>query len=188
MIGMQVWTIGIVTVVVVLLIGGVVMLNGLITARNRMREGWSGIEVQLKLRHDLIPNLVMTAKSYAAHEHSTLEEVIRARDAGVHAHSLPDVAIAEQGLTRRLSAFLALAEAYPDLKADTSFLQLQDELVKVEAQIQMARRYFNGTVRDYNIRVESVPSNLIANCFHFESAAFFEIDCATQRNAPQIQI
>ena len=176
------------SLIMAVVVWAVLVYNGLVGARNEFKNAFAQIDVQLTRRHDLIPNLVMTAKSYAAHEHSTLEEVIRARDAGVHAHSLPDVAIAEQGLTRRLSAFLALAEAYPDLKADTSFLQLQDELVKVEAQIQMARRYFNGTVRDYNIRVESVPSNLIANCFHFESAAFFEIDCATQRNAPQIQI
>ena len=155
--------------------------------RNRVREAWSGIDVQLKRRHDLVPNIVTTVKAYAAHEREVLEEVTRARG-GVAAAPTAEFLSFENQFARALGSLLALVEAYPDLKADRRFLALQDDLVTVEDDLQMARRYFNGTVRDFNTMVESFPGNLVAGVFGFKTAEFFEIERAMERTAPVVKM
>ncbi|MCF8480093.1 MAG: LemA family protein [Rhodospirillum sp.] len=166
----------------------IVLYNGLVKARQMVEEGWSGIDVQLKRRADLIPNLVETVKGYATHEKSTFEEVVTLRD---RATSVPsgDVegrAKAEGELTQALGRLFALTEAYPDLKANQNFADLQDALETIEGEIQMSRRYYNGAVRHYNIKVDTVPSNLIAGRFGFEKAAYFEISDAADRITPKV--
>jgi len=177
-----------VALVAVLGLGLIVIYNRLVTGRQLMREGWSGIDVQLKRRADLIPNLVEVVRGYAHHERTLLEELTRLRAATLQAVTIAehrDVADQMQAALRQL--FVA-AEAYPDLKADKSFLGLQDELVKLEDQIQMARRYYNGTVRDQNIRVESFPSNIVAGWFGFRLAEYFGIEDGADRQVPKVQV
>lgn len=158
--------------------------NGFIGGRNRLEEAWADIDVQLKRRYDLIPNLVETVKGYAAHEKETLEGVIKARaaatainiDAGnLTAEKMQMLQGATAGLGGALSKLMAVAEQYPDLKANENFLELQRELTDTEDKVQAARRFYNGTVRDFNTKVESVPSNLIARIFNFTTKAFFEL-------------
>ena len=160
--------------------------NALIKNKNMVEEGWSGIETQLKRRANLIPNLIETVKGYASHEKSTLEEVTLLRSAAMGADTVEERAQQEGLLTAALGKLFAVAEAYPDLKANQNFLSLQDELSQVEDQIQLARRYYNGTVRNFNIMIESFPSNLIANSFDFEKAEFFEIDDDADRAVPEV--
>ena len=155
-------------------------------ARNQMREGWSGIEVQLKRRHDLIPSLVQCVKGYQTHERELLETVARERTEAQAARGAGEVGGAERSLGRDLGKIVALAEDYPDLKADQSFRQLMGELVEIEEQIQFARRYYNGSVRDMNNVIESFPSNLIATMFRFAPANFFEVENASERLAPDL--
>lgn len=162
--------------------------NQLVRSRNLMREGWSGIDVQLKRRHNLIPNLVECVRGYSLHEKTVLEEVVRLRGQAVSESDHRAAAHAENALTDQLKQLFALAEAYPDLKADRNYRQLMDQLSQIEDQIQYARRYYNGAVRDYNIRVQSFPSNIVARLFHFEQAPFFEIETATERNAPKVDL
>lgn len=161
--------------------------NRLVRGRNLVEEAWSGIDVQLKRRHDLIPNLVETVKGYATHEKQIFEDVARMRSASISASGVAEKATAENGLTGALRQLFAVAEAYPDLKANQNFLQLQENLNTVESELQMARRYYNGAVRNQNILVESFPSNLVANMFAFQKAAFFEIEDATERAVPKVQ-
>ncbi|MDA0322663.1 MAG: LemA family protein [Verrucomicrobia bacterium] len=164
------------------------LYNRLVRHRNLLREAWSGIDVQLKRRHVLVPNLVEVVKSYAHHEADVLEEVTRARTESQRA-SAPDAAEAgEVQLTRALKSVLLLVENYPDLKANGNFLDLQHKLVDIEDQIQMARRYYNGTVRDYNTLVESFPANIVAGIFRFAPRDYFEIETATERLAPRIDL
>ena len=163
--------------------------NGLVKARQVKEEAWSGIDVQLKRRADLIPNLIETVKGYAAHEKGTLEEVIALRN---RAQSLPagDVAgrAATEGLlSQALGKLFALAEAYPDLKANQNFSELQQSLESIENEVQMARRYYNGAARDLNVKVESFPSNFIAGPFGFTKAAFFEITNEADRTVPVVK-
>lgn len=178
-----------------LAIGAVVILylifiyNGLVKARQVKEEAWSGIDVQLKRRADLIPNLIETVKGYAAHEKGTLEEVIALRN---KAQALPagDVAgrAATEGmLSQALGKLFALAEAYPDLKANQNFSELQLSLESIEGEVQMARRYYNGAARDLNVKVESFPSNFIAGPFGFTKAAFFEITNEADRAVPVVK-
>jgi LemA protein len=150
--------------------------NGLVSLRNRIEAAWAQIEVQLKRRHDLIPNLVETVKGYAAHESGTLEKVIQARNAAVSAKGVAGAAAAESGLSRSLGGLFALGEAYPDLKANSNFMQLQEELAGTESKIAYARQYYNDEVRTYNTKVQSFPSNLIANRFAFKIREYFETD------------
>jgi LemA protein len=150
--------------------------NGLVSLRNRIEAAWAQIEVQLKRRHDLIPNLVETVKGYAAHESGTLEKVIQARNAAVSAQGVAGAAAAETGLSRSLGGLFALGEAYPDLKANSNFMQLQEELAGTESKIAYARQYYNDEVRTYNTKVQSFPSNLIANRFAFKIREYFETD------------
>ncbi len=166
----------------------VVIYNGLVKARQMVREAWSGIDVQLKRRADLIPNLLETVKGYASHEKDTLAEVIemRTRAQGVPAGDVAGRAVAEGMLSQALGKLFAVAEDYPDLKANENFRDLQESLDKMETEIQMARRYYNGAARDLNVRVESFPSNLVANTFKFEQAGYFEIENESDRAVPQV--
>ena len=165
----------------------VILYNGLVRKRNMVEEAWSGIDVQLKRRTDLIPNLVTTVKGYAAHEQSTLEDVVRLRGQAQQAQGVGETAQTQELLGQALGRLFALAENYPDLKANTTFLELQSSLQEIEEQIQLARRYYNGAVRELNIAVEAFPSNLIANRFSFVKAEFFELENATERAVPKVE-
>lgn len=156
--------------------------NRFIKLKNQADESWSGIDVQLKRRYDLIPNLVETVKGYASHEKETLEKVIQARNMAQSAGNVAEQAQAENFLTGALKSIFALSEAYPDLKANTNFMELQRTITDVEDQIQMARRYYNAIVRDYNISCEAFPSVIIANMFSFAKREFFEIEEAAKEN------
>ncbi|AUX75456.1 MULTISPECIES: LemA family protein [Sinorhizobium] len=167
----------------------VFVYNGLVKARQMAEEAWSGIDVQLKRRADLIPNLIETVKGYAAHEKTTLEEVVALRN---RAQAVPegDVAAraaAEGALSQALGRVFALAEAYPDLKANENFAELQGSLETIEGEIQMSRRYYNGAARDLNVKVESFPSNLIASAFRFAKASYFEITNEADRAVPSVK-
>ncbi|HCD85642.1 LemA family protein [Agrobacterium deltaense] len=167
----------------------VFIYNGLVKARQMKEEAWSGIDVQLKRRADLIPNLIETVKGYAAHEKSTFEEVIamRNRAQAVPAGDVEGRAQAEGLLSQALGKLFALAEAYPDLKANTNFLELQRSLETIEGELQMSRRYYNGAARDLNVKVESFPSNLVAGQFGFSKAPYFEIDNPADRAVPTVK-
>ena len=165
----------------------IVTFNRLIRRRNLMREGWSGIDVQLKRRHTLIPNLVETVKAYSRHEKLLLEKVAALRG-GADDEDIHQRVTRENALTDQLKTLFALAEAYPDLKADRNYRQLMEQLADIEDQIQYARRYYNGAVRDYNIAAESFPSNLVARLLSFPLAAFFQIETATERAAPSVEM
>jgi len=158
--------------------------NGLVRLRANVDEAWSGIDVQLKRRYDLIPNLVETVKGYAKHEKETLTAVMEARSKAtamnidiskVTPEMMSQFSKAQSGISGALGKLFAVAEAYPDLKASENFLKLQAELSVIEDAIQSSRRYFNGTVRDYNVRIETVPSNIIAGMFNFAKREFFKI-------------
>jgi LemA protein len=166
----------VIAVVAALVVYAVVVFNRLVRARNLVREGWSGIDVQLRRRSDLIPNLVETVRSYAAHERGLFEEVAEKRNLALSAVTVPGKDAAERELQGSLGRLLALAEAYPDLKANQNFLKLQDQLAELEDQLQMARRYYNGAARDYNIAIQSVPDVLIARSTGFREEPFFQID------------
>ncbi|NBN78903.1 LemA family protein [Microvirga tunisiensis] len=167
---------------------GIALYNGLVKRRQMVAEGWSGIDVQLKRRADLIPNLVETVKGYAAHEKATLEAVtgLRTAAAQVPAGDIAARAAVESQLSQALGRLLAVAEAYPDLKASATFQELQAALDKVEDALQMARRYYNGAVRGLNVMVESFPSNLVAGRFGFVTAAYFEIEDPADRALPKV--
>jgi len=165
----------------ILLIVAAVMLawliavyNGLIRLKNRVDEAWSDIDVQLKRRYDLIPNLVNTVKGYAAHEKEVFEKVTEARARAMGAGTAADKAQAENMLSNTLKSLFAVAEAYPDLKANQNFLELQRELTDTEDKIQASRRFYNGNVRDFNIKIEVFPNNLIAGMLKFAKREFFE--------------
>lgn len=173
----------------VVLIGlyAVGIYNKLVKLKNLVAEAWSGIDVQLKKRYDLIPNLVETVKGYAAHEKETLENVTRARTAAQQATTVEGQQVAEKNLSGALMNLIAVAERYPDLKANTNFLELQNTLAVVEGDIEKARRYYNGNVREQNTLIESFPSNLIANAFGFVKSAFFELDNPAQKENPTVK-
>lgn len=161
--------------------------NKLVRKRSMMEEGWSGIDVQLKKRHNLIPNLVETVKGYAKHEKETLDQVITARNAAASAQNAKESIAAEGQLNSALANIFALSEAYPDLKANTTFLNLQEELSAIEGDVEKARRYYNATVRENNIMVESFPSNVVAGVGNFELGEFFEIEDESQRSSPDVK-
>ncbi|NLV82326.1 MAG: LemA family protein [Synergistaceae bacterium] len=160
--------------------------NGLVKLRNMMQEGWSGIDVQLKRRFDLIPNLIETVKGYASHEKETLQNVTLARSAVSSAGNDPEARLqAENALTGTLRTLFAVAESYPDLKANQNFINLQDQLSTIEDAIQMARRYYNGTVRNYNTMIQRFPAVLIARQLGFNEAPFFEAE-EESRQTPKV--
>jgi LemA protein len=165
---------------------GVTIYNSLIRLKNMVDEAWSGIDVQLKKRYNLIPNLVNTVKGYAKHEREVLEGVVEKRSEGINAQGVKDQEKAETGLTAALTKLFALAENYPDLKANQNFLDLQQQLKVVEEDIERARRYYNGTVRNYNIKIESFPSNIVAGMYNHQQREFFEIPEASQRAVPEV--
>ncbi|MCF0253779.1 MAG: LemA family protein [Duodenibacillus sp.] len=173
--------------VIVLLIAVYVMTayNALIRGRNLVKESWSGIDVQLKRRHDLIPNLVNTVKGYAKHEQDTLVQVTEARASAANARQKGDVAEiqrAENALASTLKSLFAVAESYPDLKASANFMHLQEQLTGIEEELQLARRYYNGTARNQNNRIEQFPGNIVAGMFRFEKPAYFEVAEAEREN------
>ena len=169
------------------LLFGVVIYNQLVRLKNMVAEGWSGIDVQLKKRANLIPNLVETVKGYMGHERELLEKVTDLRSRSMRASDPAEKGRLEGALTRSLAQILAVAEQYPDLKASQNFLDLQGQLAEIENDLEMARRYYNGTVRNLNIKVESFPSNVVAGMFQFTQAEFFEIEDQKDRQTPQVQ-
>ena len=166
---------------------GVSIYNRLVKLKNLVQEAWSSIDVMLKKRHDLIPNLVETVKGYATHERETLENVTKARNLAVAADSVEGKESAEKNLNQAMVNLFAVAEQYPDLKANTNFQQLQSELSSIENDIEKSRRYYNGTARDNNTLVESFPSNVIANMYKFEKAKFFELENIADREVPTVK-
>ncbi|MBP9869097.1 LemA family protein [Patescibacteria group bacterium] len=160
--------------------------NGLITLKNRTDEAWSDIDVQLKRRYDLIPNLVETVKGYAGHESATMEKVIQARNMAMGAKTMGEHVQAENMLSQTLKSLFAVSEAYPDLKANTNFLQLQQELTDTEDKIQASRRFYNGNVRDFNTKLQVFPTNMIGGMLGFTKREFFEITEAEKAN-PQVK-
>lgn len=165
----------ILAIIVVLALWVVVMYNRFVRLRTRSEEAWSDIDVQLKRRYDLIPNLIETVKGYAAHEQTTLAQVTEARTKAMGAQTVAEHAEAENMLTGALKSLFAVSESYPDLKANTNFLELQRELTDTENKIQAARRFYNTNVRDFNIAAETFPSNIIAKWFKFMKKEFFEL-------------
>ncbi len=159
----------------VLLVAGIAIYNGLVRSRVRVDEAWSDITVQMKRRLDLIPNLVNTVKGYAAHEKEVFEQVTEARAKTASAQGVAETAEAENQFQAALKSIFAVAEAYPQLKADQNFQQLQAELVDTEDKIQAARRFYNGAVRDLNTKVQTVPTNIFASLFGFKAREFFEV-------------
>jgi LemA protein len=176
--------------IIVALIGYVVFIyNGLVQLRQKVNQAFADIDVQLKMRHDLIPNLIETVKGYAAHEKSTFDAVIKARNAAMSAQGTQQVAAAENALTGALRGLIALAEAYPDLKANTNFLQLQTELSDIENKIAAARRFFNNAVQEYNTSIEQFPAVLFAASLGFTKRDFFDLgETRTQlEQAPSVK-
>ena len=180
------WILIVGAIVVVLVIVVIVMYNSLVQLKVRVEEAWSDITVQLKRRADLIPNLIETVKGYAAHEKAVFEKVTEARSAVMSAtqQGPAETAKAENMFESALKSLFAVAEAYPDLKANQNFLQLQQELVDTEDKIQASRRFYNGGVRDLNTKIETVPSNIIASMFNFQKREFFEVDDMTSVENP----
>jgi LemA protein len=180
----------VILVIIVAVAGYAIYLyNSLVTNRQLVQEGWSGIDVQLKRRTDLIPNLLETVKGYMGHERETLDAVVKARAAATAGASAgPEARSKLEGeLSGALGKLLAIAEAYPDLKANTTFIEFQEALQTVEDEIQLSRRYYNGAVRNLNVAVESFPSNIVANNFKFEKAEYFELENEADRAVPSVK-
>ncbi len=165
---------------------GIATFNGLVRRKNIVAEGWSGIETQLKRRADLIPNLVETVKGYATHERTTFDELARLRSASQSGQDMAQRAQTEQAISATIGRIMAVAESYPQLRASENFQSLQKDLAEIEDQIQMARRYYNASVRDLNVAVEQFPSNVIAGSFGFKKADFFQIENAADRQVPKV--
>jgi LemA protein len=179
------WVIlGILVLFVLMLIG---IYNSLVQMRVSVQNAWSQIDVQLKRRHDLIPNLVETAKGYMAHERGTLESVTKARQMAVDAGSLKDKAAAENMLTSTLRSLFAVAENYPNLKANETMLRLQEELTTTENKISFSRQFYNDEVNRYNAAIQTFPNNAIAGQFGFKPSEFFQLDDVAERKAPEVK-
>lgn len=183
-------------VAVLLVFWGITLYNRFVKMFQQVKEAWASIDVFLKQRYDLIPNLVETVKGYASHERGTLDEVISARAQATQIHvdpanltpeTIAAMAAAETGLSQALGKLLAVAEAYPDLKANTNFLELQRELSDIENKIQSSRRFYNGIVRDFNTLVQQFPSNIVARMFGFIVQTYFELNDEAQREVPKVQ-
>jgi LemA protein len=174
---------GLIVLVVMWLVG---IYNGLVRLRNQVKDAWAQIDVQLKRRFDLIPNLVETVKGYMVHERETLESVTQARAAAAGAKTIGERAEAESGLTAALGRLFAVAEAYPDLKANQNFLALQEELTSTENKISFARQFYNDTVMNFNNKIQMFPSNIVAGMFSFRESEFFELKDEAQREAPKV--
>ena len=178
---------------IILIILGIIILwlvfifNGLIVRKNRVEEAWSDIEVQLKRRYDLIPNLVETVKGYAVHEKGVLEEVTQARVTAMNTKEPQAKLQAENQISQTLKTLFAVAENYPQLKANENFLQLQNELVDTEDKIQAARRFYNANVRDYNIAIQVFPANLISGAFNFKLRELFDVDKPEEKEVVKVK-
>jgi LemA protein len=173
-------------ILLIVLLWGIFGYNRFIKGRNIISEAWSGIDVQLKRRHDLIPNLVNSVKGYTSYEKEVFEKITDLRTKTIEASSVTEKSRSESRLSGGLKNLFAVAENYPDLKASGNFLDLQKQLSETEDQIQFARRYYNGAVRDYNIRVESFPSLITAVLFNFKKEEFFEITLTSEREPSQV--
>jgi LemA protein len=177
----------VILVAVVAIVGIIAIYNSMVRGRILVREGFSGVDVQLKRRHNLIPNLVKTVEGYADFERGVLDDVTRLRTQAMGDQSVDEKQRDESALSGALHNLLAVAENYPDLKANTNFLDLQQNLADIEDALQKARRYYNGTVRDYNTRVQTFPSNLIARAFGFRNEEFFEMENESERAVTDVE-
>lgn len=177
-----------VIIIVVLLVAGVALYNKLVRGRNRVANAWSDIDVQLQRRHDLIPRLVTAVDQYAKYEKATLEAVTELRSEAMRVAEVRARGKVEERLAEGVGRLIALAETYPDLKANENFLKLQGELVETEDYLQFARRYYNGSVRDYNTKTETVPSNIVASLFNFEQREFFQKRSDDVSNVPLVNL
>lgn len=175
-------------IAVILILWFIITYNLFIRDRNHVQEAWSGIDVQLKRRHNLIPALVETVKGYSSYERKLFNEITETRAKSVRIENIKDRATTETDISGMLNNLLAVVEDYPDLKANINFLDLQKQLAEVEDNLQYSRRYYNGSVRNYNIRVESFPSNIVAGIFNFNPEEFFEITLATERKTPEVSL
>lgn len=178
----------VVCIVIILLVFVWVMYNKLIKQKNLIAEAWGALDVTLKKRHDLVPNLVAVVQSIAAHEKELFTEVTKWRAQAIDAKGNADLQNAENMLSAALGKISVIVENYPDLVSGKNFLKLQDQLVEIEDEISYARRYYNGTIRNNNILIESFPSNLIANMFDFEKPDYFEIEISSEKNVPKINL
>lgn len=183
---MSPWLIGILVVGGVFLLWAVSAYNGLVRLRNHVKNGWSQIDVQLKRRHDLVPNLVETVKGYAGHEKETLERVMKARSNALGAHTTAEASRYEGELSQALGRLMMVVEQYPNLKANENFLSLQEELTSTENKISFSRQYYNDTVMHYNNKIQSLPTNLIAAIGGFAEEEFFELEDKQERQAPKV--
>jgi LemA protein len=175
-------------VAIAVIVIAILIFNNLVRMRNVVREGWSGIDVQLRRRTDLVPNLVETVKGYAAHERGLFEDVAKNRAQSIAADNVSGHAAAEKALQGSLARLFAVAEAYPELKVNKNYLDLQQQLAETEDQLQMARRYYNGAVRNLNIGIQSFPGVLLARPFGFREQPFFELEDRSQAAAPQVSL
>ncbi len=182
---MTLWVI--IAILALLVLGLIAVYNSLVQKRIRCREAWSQIDVQLKRRYDLIPNLVEAVKGYAAHESETLERVIKARQQAISAEGVKEQAQAENMLTGALRQLFALSESYPDLKANQNFMQLQEELTSTENRIAFARQHYNDSAAIYNTAREKFPNNVVANTFNFQQRDYFELEEPAAREAPKVE-
>ena len=183
----QIMTYIIFGIIAIVLLYLIISYNNLIKKKNMVEEGWSGIDVQLKRRSNLIPNILSSVKGYMSHEKKLLEEITELRAQSDAADNVIDQGKAESSLSGSLMNLFAVAENYPELKANENFLDLQKQIQEIEDDIQMARRYYNGTVRNNNVLVESFPTNLVANSFSFIKADFFEIEDQSVRDVPKVE-
>jgi len=177
----------ILAVIAIVVVWVIAAFNGFVVLKNRAKEAWADIDVQLKRRYDLIPNLVETVKGYATHERELFEKVTQARASAMSAQGLPQKAEAENQLSNTLKSLFAVSENYPDLKASTNFLELQRELTDTEDKIQAARRFYNTNVRDFNIKIESFPDNVIASVFGFKQMELFQTANETERQPVSVK-
>jgi LemA protein len=180
---MLIW---ILVILAIIILAGVAIYNGLISLRNQVDEAWSDIDVQLKRRYDLIPNLLETVKGYKEYENATFQKITELRQQAMSAHSVEERGKAEAALSLGLGKLFAVAENYPDLKANTSFMNLQTNLSDTENQIQNARRYYNGTTRVYNTKIQKVPDNFVASLFDFTKREYFSLDSELEKEVPKI--
>lgn len=182
----MVWVIVVVVIVVVLVAAAIALYNKLVRLRNRAENAWAQVEVQLRRRYDLIPNLVETVKGYASHERATFEEVTKARTAAQEARTVPQQAEAENMLTQAIGRLFAVAEAYPELRATENFRELQAQLEETEQKIAVSRQVYNDAVLTYDNALETVPTNVVAGMFNFEPREYFEVEEPTAREAPRV--
>lgn len=182
---MPVWLIVVIAIIVIILLWFVMTYNSLVGLRNRVKDQWAQIDVQLKRRADLIPNLVETVKGYAKHEKSTFEEVVKARNAINNASTKEEEMKANGELSQVVSRLFALAESYPELKANQNFIGLQNDLTEAEDKISLMRQFYNDTVLSYNNKVQTIPSNIVANLCHFKEETFFKVD-EKDREVPKV--